>query len=320
MLGGLMAFTNSVHPLGHIAYMTASLMMGFTLYLIMAVLFVDGIHLLVKLKPVFYGLTAIVIAAVVFAYGVWHAYNPKTVMVEVPVKGISREHRALHLSDIHLGHFRGKDYLRKIVGTIKDLDIDAVFLTGDLFDGKIQLSMEVISPFKQLDVPIYFVEGNHDGYTDSVRVKQELRESGIRVLENEVTKWEEFQLIGLDYMPADRQSYDMHALEDHKTIKEMLPALKIDREQPSILLHHSPVGVNYASENGIDLYLAGHTHGGQLFPVNLIAKLMFPYNRGLYRVNGTSVYVSQGTGTFGPPLRVGTRSEMAVIIMKPEMH
>jgi predicted MPP superfamily phosphohydrolase len=318
MIGGLMVFTNSISPLGRILYLLSSISMGFALYLIMSVILVDLVHFLVKVKPVYYGVTAILIASVVTVFGIWHSYNLKTTSIEVPIKGVTDEMRAVHISDIHIGHFRGKNFIQKIVDITKRLDIDVVFLTGDLYDGKIKLNTEVIAPFEQLEVPIYFVEGNHDGYTDSRRIKQELRESGIVVLENEVTDWEEFQIIGLDYMPADSQAVDIHATLDHATIKDILPTLEIDQEKPSILLHHSPVGIKYASEQGIDLYLAGHTHGGQLFPVNYIAKLMFPYNRGLYEYNGTKIYVSQGTGTFGPPLRVGTRSELAVIILKPE--
>lgn len=317
MIGGLMAFTNSVSSIGRIVYLLASISMGFTLYLIMSVLLVDLVHFLVKAKPVIYGMTAILIASVVTVFGIWHSYNLKTTFVEIPIKGITNEIRAAHISDLHIGHFRGKNFIQKIVDSTKKLDIDVVFLTGDLFDGKIKLNREVISPFEQLEVPIYFVEGNHDDYSDPERIKQELRETGIIVLENEVVTWGEFQIIGLDHMPADSHAVDMHATLEHATIKDILPTLDFDREKPSILLHHSPVGIKYASEHGIDLYLAGHTHGGQLFPVNYIAKLMFPYNRGLYEYNGTKIYVSQGTGTFGPPLRVGTRSEIAIVNLIP---
>jgi hypothetical protein len=318
MFGGLMVFTNSVSQLGRIVYLLASISMGFTLYLIMSLILVDLIHFLVKVKPVYYGMTAVVIALIITVAGIWHSYNLKTTTIEVPIKGITGEIHALHISDLHIGHFRGKHFIQKIVDTSKKLDIDVVFFTGDLFDGKIKLSRDVISPFEQLEVPVYFVEGNHDGYTDPGRIKQELRETGIIVLENEVTNWGEIQIIGLDYMPADSQAMDMHATLERATIKDILPTLNIDKEKPSILLHHSPVGIKYANEQGIDLYLAGHTHGGQLFPINYMARLMFPYFRGLYEYNGTRIFVSQGTGTFGPPLRVGTRSELAVVVLKVE--
>jgi predicted MPP superfamily phosphohydrolase len=318
MIGGLIVFTNSLSPLGRIAYLLASISMGIAVYLIMSVILVDLVHFLVRVKPVYYGITAVLISLMVSVFGIWHSYNLKTTSIEVSVQGITEEIRALHISDIHIGHFRGRNFIQKIVDATKKLDIDVVFLTGDLYDGKIKLDTDVISPFKQLEVPIYFVEGNHDGYTDSKKVKQELREAGIIVLENEVANWGEFQIIGLDHMPADSQSVDMHAAGNRATMQAVLPTLDIDKDKPSILLHHYPVGIKYASQQGINLYLAGHTHGGQLFPVNYIAKLMFPYNKGLYEYNGTNMYVSQGTGTFGPPLRVGTRSELTVVILKPE--
>lgn len=318
MMGGIMFLTNSINPLGRIIYMLASVSTGFVLYLIMSVLLVDLIQFIVKVKPVYYGISAISIALLVFLYGIWNAYNPKTSSIEVPINGITKEVRSLHLSDIHLGHFRGKNYLQKIVDAAKKLKIDVVFITGDLYDGKIKLNMEVISPFEQLKVPIFFTEGNHDDYTDPETIKKDLRETGIIVLENEVTSWGEFQIIGLNHMPADLESMDMHAGGEQASMKDILPTLGINKEKPSILLHHSPVGIEYASEQGVDLYLAGHTHAGQLFPVNYIARLIFPYNKGLYEHNGTRIYVSQGAGTFGPPLRIGTKSELAVVILKPE--
>ena len=98
------------------------------------------------------------------------------------------------------------------------------------------------------------------------------------------------------------------------TIEEVLPTLKVDRDRASLLLHHNPVGIEYAAENGINLYLAGHTHAGQMFPATLIAKMMFEFNKGLYRYNDTTqIYVSQGSGTFGPPMRLGTHSEVTIL-------
>jgi predicted MPP superfamily phosphohydrolase len=318
MLGGIRIFTNSVNPLGHIVYMAASVLIGFAFYLILSVVLVDLIHLFVRAKPVLFGIAAMAMAAVVFSYGIWHAYNPKITTTEIPIKGISKEIRALHISDIHLGHFRGEKYMRKIVEAARGLDIDVVFLTGDLFDGKIRPQEEAISPLGQLEVPVYFVEGNHDGYAGPETIKQKLRKRGITVLENEVVQWGEWQIIGLDYMEADSPSYDSKALREGSAIRDILPALGIDPAKPSILLHHSPIGIEYASQHGIDLYLSGHTHAGQLFPVTFLARYMYPYYKGLYEYDGTRIYVSQGAGTFGPPLRVGTKNELAVVILKPE--
>lgn len=93
--------------------------------------------------------------------------------------------------------------------------------------------------------------------------------------------------------------------------------MDIDPTLPSILLHHNPVGAKYAAENGINLYLAGHTHAGQIFPATLVAKMMFEYNKGLYKYDDNmQIYVSQGTGTFGPPMRLGTHSELTILHLK----
>jgi len=105
----------------------------------------------------------------------------------------------------------------------------------------------------------------------------------------------------------------MHAGENKGTIRAVLDTLEIDARLPSVLLHHSPDGIEFAVKKGIDLYLAGHTHGGQLFPVNFINDLLFQFNRGLTNHNGTRIFVSKGAGTFGPPLRVGTRGEITLI-------
>ncbi len=83
------------------------------------------------------------------------------------------------------------------------------------------------------------------------------------------------------------------------------------------MLHHSPDGIKYANEYGIDLYLAGHTHAGQLFPINYLNALLFKYNKGLSDYNGSKIFVSQGAGTFGPPMRVGTKSEISLISLMP---
>ena len=145
-----------------------------------------------------------------------------------------------------------------------------------------------------------------------------LRKNGIKVLENEVVNWKDMQIVGLNHMAADHNTVSMHASNDGPTIKKVLGNLPIVEKQPSILLHHSPDGVEYASKSGIDLYLSGHTHAGQLFPINYISGLVFPYNRGLHTYNGTRIFVSEGAGTFGPPMRIATKSEITMVKLIPD--
>lgn len=101
-------------------------------------------------------------------------------------------------------------------------------------------------------------------------------------------------------------------------MKSILPGIPTDPDLPTILLHHSPDGIQYANEKGVDLYLTGHTHAGQLFPVTLIGELIYTYNKGLHDYNGTKIFVGEGAGTFGPPMRVGSHSTITVFDLKPD--
>ena len=317
MLVGGIAFTNGTSVISNIIYSTAAIIMGFLLYLLLSALTVDLIRIFTKWQPKVYGITTISIAAIVSLYGIWNASNTKTVRISIPVEGIKKEVKVMHLTDIHIGHFWGKNFLQQIVDKTNEQKVDVVFITGDLFDGRIRLSNENLAPLKQLRVPVYFVEGNHDGYTGAKEIKDKLRESGVIVLEDEVTSWGEFQIIGLNHMLADSTSVDMHATGERNTIQEVLSSLSIDKQIPTILLHHSPDGIKYANKKGVDVYLAGHTHAGQMFPINFLGEWIFAYNKGLHDYKGTKIYVSEGAGTFGPPMRVGTKSEITVINLTP---
>lgn len=318
MIGGIIAFTNSMTVIGSILYSMAAISMGVMLYLLLSTMMVDVFHFIVKLQPRIYGLLAIGLTLLFSILGIWTASNLKVTKIDVPIKGLTAEIRAMHMSDIHIGHCRGKKFLQKIVDKTNDQNPDVVFLTGDLFDGRAKLTEENLTPLKQLNMPVFFVEGNHDKYTGASLIKQYLRNINVRVLENELTQFSELQIIGLNHMLADTNSTDMHATGERATIKNVLQNLDVEPSKPTVLLHHSPDGVQYANEKGVDLYLAGHTHAGQLFPINFIAGLLFAYNKGLHNYNGTRIFVSAGAGTFGPPMRLGTKSEITLITLKPE--
>ncbi len=318
MIFGMFPLTNTTSGFGSFVYVTAAITMGVLLYLVLSVLFVDLIGIFTDFNPKAYGISALAITILISTYGIINSWNTKVTQQEIGMKGLKKEIRAMHLSDIHIGHFRGKNFLKKIVDKTNKENVDVVFITGDLFDGRINLSKEELLPLKQLKAPIYFIEGNHDRYTGVSQIKQYLRETGIHVLENELINWNELQIIGLSHMRADSETFDMHAAGNHSTIKSVLDSLPINKNKPAVLLHHSPDGIKYANQHGVDLYLAGHTHAGQLFPIKYIANLIFAYNEGLHNFNGTKIFVSQGTGTFGPPMRVGTISELAVLTLKSE--
>ncbi|WP_346859019.1 metallophosphoesterase [uncultured Draconibacterium sp.] len=318
MIGGIALFTNSEGSFANIVYSAAAITMGFLLYLVLSAAFVDVLRLVLKLKPFQYGVFTLLLAVFISGFGIWNAVHKRVREVEIPLKGLKHEMTAVQLSDIHIGHFWGVKTLRNIVDKTNALNPDVVFITGDLFDGRIRLNSKNLEPLKKINAPVYFVEGNHDGYSGASEIKKMLRDIDITVLENEVTHFSELQIIGLNHMRADDESMNMHTSSGKPSIKSALNDLNIFSEQPTILLHHSPDGIEYANKHGIDLYLAGHTHAGQLFPMNFIVPLFYKYNKGLYNWNGTQIYVSQGTGAFGPPMRVGTISEITLLKLKPE--
>ena len=317
MIAGLMPFSNSTSKSGSFIYRTAAITLGAMLYVLISVLLVDFVRLFTDWAPLTYGLLATSLALSISIYGIWNSTNLRTTTIEIPVNGLDKDILTMHLSDIHIGHFRGKKFLQKIVDQVNRHKPDAVFITGDLFDGRIKLSESILDPLEELKVPLFFVEGNHDLYTGVKVIKALLRKIGAIVLENEMVLWNGVQIVGLNHMRADDESMNIHASMNAPTIKHVLSKLSIQKDQPSILLHHSPDGIEYANEHGIDLYLSGHTHAGQLFPINYFSDWLFTYNKGMHRFNGTTLYVSEGAGTFGPPMRVATKSEITLVKLRP---
>lgn len=316
MIAGIIGFTNAQGTLANMIYVAASIVMGFLLYLLLSVATVDLIGLFLKSVSRLLGISAISLAVVVSVAGILNAKYRRISEVEVPMNGLKSELTIAHLSDIHIGHFWGPKTLQKIVDLTNAQNPDVVFITGDLFDGRIRLNNESLDPLKQLNAPAYFVEGNHDGYSGADQIKTMLGDIGITVLENEVTHFNQIQIIGLNHMRADEGDPAMHGTGNKPSMRSVLDDLNIFSDQPTVLLHHSPDGIEYANKHGVDLYLAGHTHNGQLFPFNFVVGMIYKYNKGLHEYNGTRIYTSQGVGTFGPPMRVGTKSEIVILKLK----
>ena len=195
MIGGTLAFINATSSLGSITFGVAAILLGFMLYLLISMLVVDLLGLAVDVKPIWRGIAAFSIATIISVYGMWNATHLQVTNVTIPLKNLQKPVKAVHLTDTHLGHFRGGENLQKIVCEINTLDPEVVFFTGDLLDSKIQLKPESMIPLKNLKAPIYFVEGNHDEYTGVDAIKQYLRSIGVNVLENEITQWGELQII-----------------------------------------------------------------------------------------------------------------------------
>ena len=253
------------------------------------------------------------IAGVLFAlaiaaslYGMVNAACTRVTRISVKLPNLPESWRgrtAALLSDTHLGHVRNYNFIRRIIGMLARLQPDVVFISGDLYDGLATDVNRLAEPWSELSVPLgaYFVAGNHDGFSGHAKHLEAVEQSGVRILNNEKVDVDGLQIVGMHYL-------------DSRRARSILQEADLDRARPSILLTHVPNGLDIAEEAGISLQLSGHTHGGQLFPYTWICSRVWgQFNYGLKRLGNLLVYTSCGTGTWGPPMRVGTNPEIVLI-------
>jgi len=312
-------FSIITHPvliaIGVIGVIATSLLIFFLFSLVV----IDVLNLIFKFNPKIRRLLSIGLGVLFAVYGLWNAHTVKVKEITIPIKGLTHEIRAVHISDVHLGNYWGKRQMDKIVGNIKTLNPDVIFHTGDLFDSKAHFGegKDVLSAFRSLNVPHYFVNGNHDIIVEEQEVKNQLKKANATVLYNEIANFGELQIIGLNNMQSDENSFDPSTQSGTETIKSVLENMIIDNNRPSIVLHHRPDGMKYMHEKGIDLFLAGHTHAGQMFPFSLFLKINFG-KFSYFKYETMDIHVSEGTGAV-IPIRFGTNNIIALIRLVPKI-
>lgn len=226
----------------------------------------------------------------------------------LPLKGITGSLRVAHLTDIHVGTVNQKEYLKRVVTTTNMTKPDVVLITGDLFDGSVAIDESILSPLNDLVAPTYFSTGNHEGYEGLDHVRETMGRLDVMLLENASALFRDIRIVGVH----DRQS-----LPRSTTLDLILSTLQVDGEIPTILMYHTPVEWEAARSRGVGLMLSGHTHNGQIFPFTLLVRLFFRYVKGLYKKDGMYLHVSPGTGTWGPPMRLGSTNQVTVITLVP---
>jgi predicted MPP superfamily phosphohydrolase len=210
------------------------------------------------------------------------------------------------VSDVHLGNVRSVGYSRRVAARVKALNPDLLFICGDMFDGALVDLDACVAPWGTIKAPMgsFFVTGNHDEFADSAKIMETLRRAGIRVLDNEKVTLQGLQIVGVNDGVA----------QDDREFRGILARSRVDRNRPSVLLSHQPSHLSIPNEFGISLQLSGHTHNGQFWPWSLLVTRVFgPYAYGLNRFGALQVITSSGVGTWGPPMRVATRSEIVLI-------
>ena len=251
-------------------------------------------------------------AAAVGLFALFSAYWVRVTRVTIRLADLPAywNGRTLALvSDIHLGNFRGPSFSRRVVSRLMGLRPECVLVGGDMFDGvKIDVD-RAAAPWAALSAPsgVYFVGGNHDDYGGRSAYFGALRRVGMRVLDNEKVDVHGLQLIGVH----DRETHEPAAYA------AILERARIEPGRASVLLAHRPENLFVPERAGVSLQLSGHTHRGQFWPWTLVARRVhrdFAY--GLNRTGAMTVFTSSGVGTWGPPLRLGSRSEIVLITLE----
>lgn len=235
--------------------------------------------------------------------------GPSVKRVTVPLAKLPRASHGFRIavvSDIHLGPLLGRAHAQRVVDTINSTNPDLVAVVGDLVDGTVADLGSAAEPLAGLRAKhgSYFVTGNHEYFGDAGEWVDHVRELGLRPLENARVEIAGFDLAGVNDLAGEEEG---EGPDFEKALGGRDPA------RASVLLAHQPVVIHDAVKHGIDLQLSGHTHGGQMWPVNYIAQAANPTLAGLEQYGDTALYVTRGAGAWGPPVRVGAPADITVV-------
>jgi predicted MPP superfamily phosphohydrolase len=236
---------------------------------------------------------------------------PRLKRVTVPLAKLDpRSHgfRIAVVSDIHLGPISGRAHTRRIVDTINRAEPDLVAIVGDLVDGSVAELGPAAEPLARLRARhgSFFVTGNHEYFGDAQEWVDHVRSLGVHPLQNERLEVGGFDLAGVNDVEGESEG---QGPDFERAVGDRDPA------RACVLLAHQPVQIHDAVRHKVDLQLSGHTHGGQMWPVHLLAGLENPTVAGLERYGDTQLYVTRGAGFWGPPVRVGAPPDITVVTL-----
>jgi uncharacterized protein len=240
----------------------------------------------------------------------------RIVSVEVPLANLPpalQNFAIVQISDIHVGSQIKRNHVEAIVDAVNSLNADVVAVTGDLVDGSVQDLAPHVAPLGRLRARhgAFLVTGNHEYYSGERAWTAEFRRLGLRVLLNEhvVVRHQGTPLVIAGVTDYSAHHFNPAQRSDPAAAVSGAPADAAAR----ILLAHQPRSATAAANAGFDLQLSGHTHGGQFWPWNLFVRFQQPFTAGLHRLDHLWVYISRGTGYWGPPNRFGAPSEITLV-------
>lgn len=278
---------------------------GFFLYLFMA----SVLALLIPVRAV--GIALFVGALLTAIGGLIQAATIRITAYDIKLRNLPdawKGRTVAFISDIHLGQVYGAAFSRRIAARVMALEPDIILIGGDLYDGVAVDEKSVIAPLANFAAPLgtYFITGNHDQYGNESAYISAIKGVGITVLDDQAADIEGLQIVGVDYHDT------VHADEYAAVLK----SVGFDRNRPSILLKHVPSDLQVAANAGVALQLSGHTHRAQLFPMSFLTRRIYHgFDYGHKSFEEMQVVTSSGIGNWGPPMRVGSRSEIVKITL-----
>lgn len=250
-------------------------------------------------------IASIVIFLSMFIYAYFHAQKIIIQPISFSSEKINQTYTFIQLSDVHLGS-NGHTEIKKIVALLETLSFDFMVITGDLIDED-YARYEDIQLLATIQKPIYYITGNHEYNLHSTHFRDFIEHTNIIDLNNKKVSINEIDIYGIDEISP---------------VPDVLNNLQVDTNRCAVCLIHEPYyeKFNQAATHGIDFIFSGHTHNGQFFPLTILAKYMYRYIHGFYTIGTMQAYVSQGTGTWGPQIRLGTSNEITHVTLVPAAH
>jgi uncharacterized protein len=321
-----------ISPVSAVLVWAGSFWLAAMLYFILGVVLLDILRLLNLLVPVFpesvrlnyqswklgtaVAMTAVVV--VVLVAGHLNALSPRIREIDVTVrkksKGPADTLRIVAASDIHLGTIIGRRRLRSIVERINALGPDVVLLPGDIVDEDlgpvIRENLGEMLRGIRAKQGVFAVTGNHEFIGGAERACAYLSEHGITMLRDSVAQLES----GVFVVGREDRSSAGFGGTKRKPLASLMEA--VDTAYPVVLMDHQPFGLGEAAGIGVDVQLSGHTHHGQLWPLNKITEAVYELSWGETSKGETHYYVSSGVGTWGPPVRTGNHPEILLIRLR----
>ncbi len=279
--------------------------MWVSLMLFIDVILIYAINMFIPLPMIL----NVIFIAIVPVLGVYNYYKAHKLVVNeqtLTLDNIPRDINIVQMSDVHFGSVRHRSIIRQIVDKLKELEdvCEIAVISGDLADGSSVVEEDDFMAFSEVNIPIIFTPGNHDFYPGINSVIKACRKAGIVVLDNESWEFEFLNIFGLTFSFEDREGPKI----DESLVKEGFV---------NIINYHVPYDWDEFSAIGFDIQLSGHTHGGQFYPAINFARLLFKYNKGLFKNDlGKYLHVTTGVGSMDTPMRWGTDSELVILKLR----